>query len=374
MSLKTNFYAAVIGASALLLMATGASATVANEKTANGATTTASVVTTATNGAQVVLTGAGATVTINPGGGGGGPGGGGGGGAIFGPPAGGDQDGSLPRFQFERDGFKTTQSGAAAGGVDGKLAVWINGGYATFDEDQTAIDSDGDTYTLAVGADWVFSSRFLAGLSVAGGTTDTTTTFNSGSIDTNTYTVTPYFVTILGKNRNLLLDGAVGYSMSDNDAERTSGTITSSYDSSNWFATANLTYLISRGKFTLRPKVGVFWMDNTTDGYTESGGTVVAESDTQLGRLSAGVRVDYAATRVLTPFVSVAGEYDFESEDYSSFTSGNRPSQEKTGATIGLGTEIRLSDRTTGNLSGTTAVGRDDYSTYTLSGSLRFNF
>lgn len=368
MSLKSNFFAATIGASAMVLMATGANATVATEKTANGATTNATVVAQATNGATVILSGGGSTVTISSGGSGTGTGGG----ASFGPP--GDNDASLPNFQFERDGFKTTQSGAAAGGVDGKLAVWINGGYATFDEDQAAIDADGDTYTLAVGADWVFSSRFLAGLSVAGGTTDTNTTFNNGNIDTTTYTIAPYFVTILGKNRNLLLDGAVGYSMSDNDANRTGGAITSSYDSSNWFAAANLTYLMARGKFTMRPKVGIFWMDNTTDGYTESGGIVVAESDTQLGRLSAGVRVDYAATRILTPFVSVVGEYDFESEDYSSFTSGNRPSQEKTGATIGLGTDIRLSDRTTGNLSGTTAVGRDNYSAYTLSGSLRFNF
>lgn len=281
----------------------------------------------------------------------------------------------IEQFSFDRaDGFRTSQSGASAGGVDGKLSLWVNGGYSTFDEDQEAIDADGDTWSVGVGADWQFSERFIAGISFAGSMSDTTTTFNNGDIETTGYTVSPYFVTILGPNRNILLDGAFGYTMNDNDATRSNGAITSSYDSSSWFVSSNVTYIFNRGNFRIQPKVGVLWLDNTTDGYTESGGLVVPESGSKLGRLSAGARLDYTANPKFTPYVSLTGEYDFESEDYSTFTGANRPSQEDKGATLGLGVSSQLSDRVSGDLAGTTALGRDQYTAYTLTGTLRFKF
>tara|TARA_A100001037_G_scaffold304967_1_gene343486 strand:- start:71 stop:1162 length:1092 start_codon:yes stop_codon:yes gene_type:complete len=279
-----------------------------------------------------------------------------------------------PVFQFDREGFQTTDSGASAGGADGKLAMWVNGGYSTFDEDQAAIDSDGDTFSLAVGGDWKFSDRLTAGVSLAYSNSDVTTTFNDGNVDTTGYTVAPYFVAILGRNQNVLLDGMVGYTMNDNDADRATNTITSSYDSGGWLANANVTYLLTRGRFIVQPKIGLLWSDTTTDGYTESGGLVVAETDSQLGRLSVGGRVDYVLSEKFVPYISLQGEYDFESEDYSSFTGANRPSQEDTGATLGVGASLQFSDRTSGSIGATTALGRDDYSAYTLSGTLRFSF
>lgn len=286
-----------------------------------------------------------------------------------------NQNAMIEQFSFDRaDGFRTSQSGASAGGADGKLSLWVNGGYSTFDEDQEAIDADGDTWSVGVGADWQFTERFIAGISFAGSISDTTTTFNDGDIETTGYTVSPYFVTILGPNRNILLDGAFGYTMNDNDATRSNGAITSNYDSSSWFVSGNVTYIFNRGNFRIQPKVGVLWLDNTTDGYTESGGLVVEESGSKLGRLSAGARLDYTANPRFTPYVSLTGEYDFESEDYSTFTGANRPSQEDKGATLGLGFSSQLSDRVSGDLAGTTALGRDQYTAYTLTGTLRFKF
>lgn len=285
------------------------------------------------------------------------------------------QSASITQFGFDRsNGFQTSETGAAAGGLDGKLSIWINGGYATFDEDQAAIDADGDTWSVAVGGDWQFTERFIAGISLAGSLSDVTTTFNNGDIETTGYTISPYFVTILGENRNFLLDGAFGYTTNDNDATRTNGTITSSYDSSSWFVSGNLTYIFDRGNFRVQPKVGVLWLDNTTDGYTESGGLVVDESGSKLGRLSAGARLDYTKFAKFTPYISFTGEYDFESEDYSSFTGANRPSVEDTGAVLGAGFSAQLSEKVTGDIGGTTSLGRTDYQAYSLSGTLRINF
>jgi outer membrane autotransporter protein len=282
----------------------------------------------------------------------------------------GEQDG----FNFDRDGLRVSQSGASAGGNDGKLAIWVQGSYATFDQDQVQIAADGDTYSIAAGGDWQFSDRFIGGLSLSGYTSDATLTFNNGTLETDGVVVAPYFAAILGKNRNFILDGAVGYGVGESDATRSNGTITGSYDSSVWFASTNLTYQKNYRNFSFAPKVGVLWLDSSNDGYTEAGGVAVAGSDSQLGRLSFGGKVSYIRNPKFIPFFSAIGEYDFETEDYSAFTAGNRPSVEDTGATLGLGAQMALSERLSGSVEGTTAVGRDDYSAYTLSGSLRLKF
>jgi outer membrane autotransporter protein len=279
------------------------------------------------------------------------------------------------QFSFDRgNGFKSSQTGASAGGAEGKLALWVNGGYSTFDEDHTTIAADGNTWALAVGGDWLFNERFIAGLAVTASVSDTNSTFNSGDLETNGYTVSPYFVTVLGKNKNLLLDGAFGYTISSNDATRATNTITSSFDSSSWFVSSNLTYILNRGDLRVTPKVGVLWIKNTTDAYTESGGVAVAGSSSTLGRANLGARIDYTRNLKFTPFLSITGEYDFETEDYSSFTAANRPDADDTGAVLGAGFSSKLSDRASGNVSATTALMRKNYKGYTLSGTLRFNF
>lgn len=340
--------------------------TSAETGTSNSATTTVVTQATFSNSVSNLFSAFGPAPSAG-GGGFGPPGGGGGGGA---PGGSGQQDG----FNFDREGLRVDQSGASAGGADGKLAIWVQGSYATFDQDQVQIAADGDTYSLGFGADWQFSDRFIGGLSLSGYTSDATLTFNNGSLETDGGIVAPYFAAILGKNRNIVLDGAIGYGVGESDAARANGTITGSYDSSVWFAATNLTYQKVVKNFSFAPKVGLLWLDSTNDGYTEVGGVAVPGGDTQLGRLSVGGKVSYVRNPKFIPFISVIGEYDFETDDYSAFASGNRPSVEDTGATLGLGAQMTLSERLSGSIEGSTAVGREDYSAYTLSGSLRLKF
>ena len=366
--IRTKFLVAcAVAAMAFAASPSFAQSTSASTGTASSSTTS---VVSSTQGANVILnvTSGGTSTIVSAGGGG--FGGGGGGGPAGGAPEG--QDG----FNFDRDGLRVDQSGASAGGADGKLAIWMQGSYATFDQDQVQIAADGDTYSIGFGADWQFSDRFIGGLSVSGYTTDATLTFNNGSLETDGMVVAPYFAAILGKNRNFILDGAVGYGVGENDTTRANGAITGSYDSDMWFVATNLTYQKRYGNFGFAPKVGVMWLDSTNDGYTEAGVGAIAVpgGDTQLGRLSFGGKVSYLRNPKFVPYISAMGEYDFETDDYSAFTAGNRPSVEDTGATIGLGANMALSERLSGSLDGSTAVGRDDYSAYSVSGTLRLKF
>lgn len=339
--------------------------------TANGSTTSQ---TTQVSVVNIVSNITGGSLGGVPGGGGGfggGLGGGFGGGGL------GGGVGTQQGFALDGpEGIEVSGKGAAAGNTDGKLAVWIRGSYATFDQDQTQIQSDGDTYTVGGGGDWRFSDRVIGGLSLSYYQSDTKLGFNNGNMDTDGYVVAPYFAAILGPNRNFLWDGTIGYGQSSNDVDRNFGAITGSFDSETWFAATNLSYLFQRGNFAITPKVGVLWLDSTNDAYTESGvgGVTVPESDSQLGRLSAGGTIAYTRNPRFVPYVSLIGEYDFETDDYSAFAAGNRPSVEDTGATVGVGASMSLSERTSATMEATTALGRDDYESYTVSGTLRFAF
>lgn len=307
-----------------------------------------------------------------PGGGDGAPGPGGGG-----PGGGTDGDNTNTGFKFDRkEGFKTLTRGAAAGGVDGKLAVWLNAGYSTFEEDSSAIESDGDAYSVSVGADWMFSDRLIAGLSVSGEFSETTLTFNNGSLDGEGYTVAPYFVAILGKNRNLLLDIVAGYGITDNDATRSNGAITGQYDSDKYFVASNLTYILRRSNFTIAPKAGVLWFESSNDAYTEvgTGGADVPAGDSELGQVNFGGRIDYVKNPKFVPYVSIQGEYDFVGADYSALDAATRPPEDEFGATLGAGASVQLSERATGTIGGTTALARENFSSYSLSATLRLRF
>ncbi|MEP4379723.1 MAG: autotransporter outer membrane beta-barrel domain-containing protein [Alphaproteobacteria bacterium] len=297
-------------------------------------------------------------------------------------PSGGDTGGgpgetSQIEYRFDRkDGFKTLTRGAAAGGVDGKLAVWLNAGYSKFEEDSVAIEADGDTYSVSAGADWLFTDRLIGGLSVSGEFTETTLTFNDGSLDSEGLTVAPYFVAILGKNRNLLLDVVAGYGMTENDATRANGAITGNYDSSKYFVASNLTYLLRHSNFAIAPKAGLLWFESSNDGYTESGtgGVDVPAGDSQLGQVNFGGRIDYVKNPKFIPYLSIQGEYDFVGADYSALDAATRPPEDDVGATLGAGASVQLSERATGTLAGTTALARENFSAYSLSATLRLRF
>jgi outer membrane autotransporter protein len=269
---------------------------------------------------------------------------------------------------------QTQQRGFSAGGVEKKLAIWVNGAYSTFDEDQTAIDSDGDIWAVAFGADWHFSDTLLAGVSLGYEYSDVSTTFNLGSLETDGVFVAPYLAYKL--TSYLFLDATVGYSSLSTDSQRTSGgaQITGSYDSERWFGAANITARLDQGKWTLLPGAGILYTNQESDSYTESNAAVVPGLESELGRLRAGARVEYRVSDKFVPYARGDLEYDFEHDDIVVGAGQTQPSYEDTGVVLGAGAVLRLSDRIRASFEGSTVLGRDDYEQYNLTGNLRFAF
>lgn len=296
-------------------------------------------------------------------GGGGAPAGGGGGPAPTVTPGGDSTSSLMPNGK-----------GLSAGGKEGRLAVWVNAGYSSFDEDQTAIDSDGDSIAIAVGGDWRFTETFIGGLSVGYQYSDVNTTFNLGTIESDGFFVAPYMAVEL--TPKLFLDATVGYTMLGNDADRTSGgtKITGSYDSDTWFGSANLTGNFQRGRLSIQPGVGILYTVQESDSYSESNGNFIDSNKTKLGRFRAGARLQYQASDMFAPFVRGDFEYDFKHDDVTVAAGITQPTYEDKGGVLGAGVVLSLSDRTRATFEGSTVVGRSDFEQYNLTGNLRFSF
>lgn len=283
--------------------------------------------------------------------------------------------GSTPSiFTDTQTGSSAEQLGLSAGGKESRLGVWINGAYSHVDQDQSAIESDGDIYALATGADWRFSERLLAGVSLGYENSDIDTKFNQGNLDTDGFFIAPYAAFQLFDN--IFVDATVSYSDLDTDSKRTSGgaQVTGKYDSTRWFGAVNATAQFVRGKLTILPGIGWMYTRSKFDSYTESNAATIASSTGHLGRIRGGARLQYQITPTIAPYAFGDIEYDYKRDDISVAAGQTQPSDEDTGGVLGGGAVFKISDSVRGSVEGSTVVGRSDYNQYNLSANLRFRF
>jgi uncharacterized protein with beta-barrel porin domain len=148
------------------------------------------------------------------------------------------------------------RTGMAAGGGDGRLGVWVSGGWSQIEDDLTSTAYDGNLYNGLVGADYQFNDRFLGGLALGYESANIDTTFNAGSIESDGFTIAPYAGYVL--NRYLTVDVSGGYSFIDYDMDRTTGgtRVTGSTDSNRWFLGGNLNAYYAVNRVTLGGRVG----------------------------------------------------------------------------------------------------------------------
>ncbi|WP_428249140.1 autotransporter outer membrane beta-barrel domain-containing protein [Ferrovibrio sp.] len=297
------------------------------------------------------------------GGGGGGfsPGGGGGGFS----PSGGATPGPTSSLG-QRD------SGRAAGSADKKFGAWMQGSYASIENSQAGLQMDGNVYNLVGGIDYKLSDRALIGLSLSYENLDLTTTFNTGSTKSDGLSIIPYFGFKL--NNTWSFDASGGYGMLNYDVTRTNNTIRGSYDAERWFVSGNLNGAYAAGRWRFLPTVGVMYLEEKSDAYTESNGTAVGTATTKLGRLSFGGNVGYAFNNVM-PYVKVVGEYDFEKNAPVAIGNGTFSNDDKLGAQLGLGINFFGSNSISGNVEAAyLTAGRQDLDVWTVLARLRTTF
>lgn len=266
------------------------------------------------------------------------------------------------------------ETGASAGSSAQRFGVWGNFSGTEFSESQSAIDSDGQVYTFAVGADYLVSNWMIAGLSLGYERQSVNTNFNRGTWDSNGLVVAPYVVLQLIPNK-LFLDATVGYVGQSINLERSNGSISADTTGTRFFMSSNLQANLEYGKFRVRPIVGAMWMYQGIEGYQETGTGAQNVQDTTVhfGRMIAGTQVAYTFGNV-QPYVLAQYQYDYKSDVPTVGAGQIQPIVYRNSALVGAGVLFNISPRLSSGVQFGTEVGKADYISYTGQGTLRYVF
>ena len=288
---------------------------------------------------------------------------------------GGTDTGDLGAKSFYAGSGMQVGEGKSAGGGERRVGVWTNVAYSNIEDDLSSTAYDGNAYSLLVGADYRVSDRFLVGLAIGYENIDLDTTFNRGDIEADGFTVAPYAGYVI--NRYFTVDVSGGYTDSDTDMTRTSpasgSPITGQMDSSRWFVGGNLNAHYRINRISLLGRAGLLYATENQDAFTESDTTFNPERDIDLGQLRIGGQVAYNIGKV-QPYLTGTYEYDFNREVVVVGAGQATPANDRSGFEVGGGVRFALSDRVSGGIEGSTHVGRDDFSSTSVSGNVRIKF
>ncbi len=295
---------------------------------------------------------------FSPGGGGGTPGGG------FAPAG----NPGTTSYLNSRD------TGRNAGAADKPFGVWLQGAYSSIDNSQLGAAADGSAINTVLGLDYKVTDRLVIGM---GGIyenvdVDTNTLNGRGSVQSKGFGLAPYLGYQLNNQWSVSLSG--GYSWLNYDTKRTNNTISGSYDATRWMVNGALNGNYAVGKIVIMPQVGVLYLEEKADAFTESNAQVNASNTIKLGRLFAGGKVGYAMG-TLMPYVNLVAEYDFEHPDALAIGNGTFTNSQDFGGKIGLGVNFLAGKTISGTFEGSyDSIGRTDLDVWTVTGRLRMQF
>jgi hypothetical protein len=274
------------------------------------------------------------------------------------------------------DDLSSGELGLAAGNSSNGLGFWVQGKFASAENDQTVVAADIDVITTMVGIDKRLSGdRVLIGVAASHETSSMDTAFNNGSLDGTGYVISPYLSLQLSDSVNF--DATGGYSTIQYDHYRldpvTNEKFTSSGDGERLFGSAFLSVSNNSDKLMLSAEAGASYSQEDRDAFTETGTTgqtvSVSAKDTTIGQGMIGAKAALKLGR-LTPFVSARGEFDFSKSNEVTVATDQQTAD---GGDFGLrftaGADVALTQGLSLYVEGSTVQLRDDYSEY--SGALR---
>jgi hypothetical protein len=270
--------------------------------------------------------------------------------------------------------LNSRDTGRNAGAADKPFGVWLQGAYSSIDNGQVGASADGSAINTVLGLDYKLSDRMVIGVTGIYETVDvdTNTLTGRGNVQSDGFGIGPYLGFQLSNRWSASVSGA--YSWLNYDMKRTNNTISSSYDATRWMLNGSLNGVYGSGKIRMLPQLGVLYLEEEADAFTESNGQVNASNTIKLGRLFAGGKVGYAMGTMM-PYVKLIGEYDFEHPDALAIGNGTFTNDDDIGGKIGLGVDFFSAGPFSGNLEGSyDSLGRTDLDIWTISGRLRMRF
>jgi len=250
--------------------------------------------------------------------------------------------------------------------------VWGSYSYTDYKNDLSSTAFDGTSYGFFGGIDFGFLENTIIGVAFGYDSGDIDTTFNRGNQQTDTYTIAPYFGALL--TDSLSLDFAVGYSKVEYDQFRTLAAtrITSAPNADRWFGAFNLNAIKFYDKWIVGGRVGASYASSKIDSYTESNGSVVADSRTRLSTVSLAGDIAYSYGDY-EPFLNLSYQNDFSLRKIT-VTSGPQPSNDTDDILMTTGVRYFSKNGVTGNLEYSKRFLRDNFDEDRISLTIRADF
>jgi hypothetical protein len=267
--------------------------------------------------------------------------------------------------------FEGGLSGLNAGDDAFPFGAWVSYSYS----DLSSTAYDGNRHTVLGGIDFAPWESTVLGIAVGYEDSDTDTTFNLGELETDGYTIAPYFGYLFTDTWSV--NFSFGYSDLEYDQFRTDpitgGRVTSSPDADRWFGMFNLNGLTTYGNWILGGRVGTLWAKSEVDAFVESDTTAVAEARSKLGTWSIGGDAAYSFGE-FEPFVSATYEYDYSMTEIA-VTTGPQPDNDRDDVLFAAGLRyFGTNNGISGNLNWTRRLGRENFDEDIFSASIRVDF
>lgn len=269
-------------------------------------------------------------------------------------------------YNLEYEGLKT---GLSAGDEGSSFGVWTNLALVNSKDNKKNQKSSSDLTTIIAGADKTFGGRIVCGAVVVLETVDETTAFNSGSMDSDGFTLAPYLAAVV--TDNILVDVSGGYSWVSIDQARNlkSAPITSATDANRYFVAANANIYHSIGSFFLTGTLGYMYAEEEQDDFVESNGKKVEGETSDLGQLSIGGEVSWLLENI-EPYVNAAYEYN---TTYTENT-GTDDEYDKSGIRAKAGMRFSFGQNILCDAQAGGVLAKDDYNEFFVSMNLRYEF
>jgi len=225
-----------------------------------------------------------------------------------------------------------------------------------------------------LGADYRINDWVMGGLSVGYERQNIDTQFNNGTWDANGAVVAPYVLVQLIPNQ-LYLDATAGYVGNSIDLTRNNNAISGDTSGTRFFMASNLTATLASGNFQFRPSIGANWMYQGISGYTETGtgGQTVSDTTVHFGQFLAGGQVGYQFGNV-QPYLLAQYVYAYQYDVPTVAPGQTQPTAYKNSANVGAGLLMAISPRFSGGAQFSSQVGQTDYTSYTGSATIRYQF
>ncbi|MEM6495543.1 MAG: autotransporter outer membrane beta-barrel domain-containing protein [Pseudomonadota bacterium] len=266
-----------------------------------------------------------------------------------------------------------------------KWDFWAAGGLTRVDSSRTGNSFDGDLTFARSGFDYLVTNSFLVG--AFGGYDKADAEFASLLIDLDSTAKIAggyfgYKMTraMTGLPVDLILDGQGSYAWIDYDIHDNSALTNGDFDRNRFAGSLSLTAVFlkslgRRGDLKVLPKIGVTYVREKQNAYTDSGGNEVDGQTISLGQLTFGGSTFVPIRRGVEVFGRVEGQWDFNDIGVITTSTGGTYKPDNFGVVVGGGVRAELDEKTVVRVEGAAeGLARKDYDQYSVSGRIDFKF